>query len=148
MDRTTRIAVIGAGLGGLTVAAYLQRAGFPVTVYEQTASFARIGAGIVMGANAVKPLAGLGLGPGLVAAGIKPDTFLSRAWDTGETLYELVLDPASEQRFGGPFLNIHRADLHDLLQSALKPGTIRFDHRLAGLDETAHAIRPRFENGA
>ncbi|MEA2736761.1 MAG: 6-hydroxynicotinate 3-monooxygenase, partial [Acetobacteraceae bacterium] len=47
MDRTTRIAVIGAGLGGLTVAAYLQRAGFPVTVYEQTASFARIGAGIV-----------------------------------------------------------------------------------------------------
>ena len=41
-----RVAVIGAGLGGLTVAGFLQRAGFPVTVYEQAPSFSRIGAGI------------------------------------------------------------------------------------------------------
>lgn len=148
MSSATRVAVIGAGLGGLTAAAYLQRAGFAVTVYEQTDSFSRIGAGIILGANAFRPLARIGLGPGLVAAGIKPDTFLSRAWDTGETLYELVLDTASEQRFGGPFLNIHRADLHDLLQSAVNPGSIVFDHRLAGLRETADAVRLHFENGA
>ena len=147
MTDKPRIAVIGAGLGGLTAAAYLQRAGFPVTVYEQTASFARIGAGIVMGANAVRPLANIGLGPGLVANGIKPASFLSRAWDTGETLYELILDPASEQHFGAPFLNIHRADLHDLLQTPLRPGTIAFSNRLAGLDPTANAIRLTFENG-
>ena len=35
MDRRTRIAVVGAGLGGLTVAGFLQRAGFAATVYEQ-----------------------------------------------------------------------------------------------------------------
>jgi 6-hydroxynicotinate 3-monooxygenase len=148
MNSATRVAVIGAGLGGLTAAGYLQRAGFAVTVYEQTASFARIGAGIVMGANAVRPLIRLGLGPALVAAGIKPDSFLSRAWDTGETLYELLLDPASEQRFGGPFLNVHRADLHDVLQTALHPGTIVFGHRLEGLEQTAGSVRLRFENGA
>jgi 6-hydroxynicotinate 3-monooxygenase len=148
MSHATRIAVIGAGLGGLTAAAYLQRAGFAVTVYEQTDSFARIGAGIILGANAVRPLARLGLGPGLAAAGIKPDTFLSRSWDTGETLYELALNEASEARFGGPFINIHRADLHDLLQVPLRPGTIVFGHRLAGLEDTASAIRLRFENGA
>jgi 6-hydroxynicotinate 3-monooxygenase len=148
MNSATRVAVIGAGLGGLTAAGYLQRAGFAVTVYEQTASFARIGAGIVMGANAVRPLIRLGLGPALVAAGIKPDSFLSRAWDTGETLYELLLDPASEQRFGGPFLNVHRADLHDVLQTALHPGTIVFAHRLEGLEQTAGSVRLRFENGA
>jgi 6-hydroxynicotinate 3-monooxygenase len=148
MSSATRIAVIGAGLGGLTAAAYLQRTGFVVTVYEQTDSFSRIGAGIILGANAFRPLARLGLGPGLIAAGITPDRFLSRAWDTGETLYELVLDAASEQRFGGPFLNIHRADLHDLLQSAVSPGSIMFNHRLAGLEETADSVRLRFENGA
>jgi 6-hydroxynicotinate 3-monooxygenase len=147
MSSATRIAVIGAGLGGLTAAAYLQRAGFAVTVYEQTDSFSRIGAGIILGANAFRPLARIGLGPGLVAAGIQPDRFLSRAWDTGETMYELVLDAASEQRFGGPFLNIHRADLHDVLQSAVRPGSIVFDHRLAGLEETADAVRLHFENG-
>jgi 6-hydroxynicotinate 3-monooxygenase len=147
MNSAARVAVIGAGLGGLTAAGYLQRAGFSVTVYEQTASFARIGAGIVMGANAVRPLMHLGLGPALLAGGIKPDSFLSRSWDTGETLYELVLDRASEQRFGGPFLNVHRADLHDVLQTALCPGTIVFGHLLAGLEETADAVRLRFENG-
>jgi 6-hydroxynicotinate 3-monooxygenase len=147
MNSAVRIAVIGAGLGGLTAAGYLQRAGFAVTVFEQTASFARIGAGIVMGANAVCPLLHLGLGAALLAAAIKPDSFLSRSWDTGETLYELVLDPASEQRFGGPFLNVHRADLHDVLQTALRPGTIVFGHRLVGLEETANAVRLAFDNG-
>ena len=147
MSSATRIAVIGAGLGGLTAAAYLQRAGFAVTVYEQTDSFSRIGAGIILGANAFRPLAQLGLGPGLIAAGITPDRFLSRAWDTGETVYELVLDAASEQRFNGPFLNIHRADLHDVLQSAVRPGSIVFNHRLAGLRQTADAVQLHFENG-
>jgi 6-hydroxynicotinate 3-monooxygenase len=148
MDRATRVAVIGAGLGGLTAAAYLQRAGFAVTVYEQTDSFARIGAGIILGANAIRPLVRLGLRQGLAQAGIKPDTFLSRAWDTGETLYELVLDAALEQRFNGPFINVHRADLHDLLQSPLQSGSIVFDHRLAGLAETAGSVHLHFENGA
>jgi 6-hydroxynicotinate 3-monooxygenase len=148
MDRATRVAVIGAGLGGLTVAAYLQRAGFAVTVYEQTDSFERIGAGIILGANAVAPLARLGLLPGLIAAGIRPDAFVSRAWDTGATTYELVLDAAAEARFGGPLLNIHRADLHVVLQSALRPGSIVFGHRLVGLDETSHTVKLRFDNAA
>src|SRR5688572_5281910 len=46
MRRSTRIAVIGAGLGGMTVAGLLQRRGFPVKVYEQAPAFSRIGAGI------------------------------------------------------------------------------------------------------
>jgi len=148
MRGATRVAVVGAGLGGLTVAAFLQRANFAVTVYEQTDSFERIGAGIILGANAIAPLVRLGLLPGLIAAGIRPDAFVSRTWDTGETTYELVLDAAAEARFGGPLLNIHRADLHIVLCSALRPGSIVFGHRLVGLDETPHVIRLRFGNGA
>ncbi len=148
MDGGVRVAVVGAGLGGLTVAAYLQRENFAVSLYEQTDSFERIGAGIILGANAVAPLARLGLLPGLIAAGIRPDAFVSRTWDTGETTFELVLDAATEARFGGPLLNIHRADLHAVLQTALRPGSIVFGHRLAGLEETSQAIRLRFDNGA
>ena len=80
-----RVAVIGAGLGGLTVAAYLHRAEFVVTVHEQTESFERIGAGIILGTYAVAPLARLSLLPGLIAAGSRPDAFVSRAWDTRMT---------------------------------------------------------------
>ena len=49
-----RIGVIGAGLGGLGVGGFLQRAGFDVKIYEQAPTFSRIGAGIILSANAMK----------------------------------------------------------------------------------------------
>lgn len=147
MDRQTRIAVVGAGLAGLTVAGLLQRAGFPVVVYEQAPNFSRIGAGIILGANVAKVLRRLDLEKDLVETGICPDAFVSRAWDTGDTLYELPFDAACNARFGGPFVNIHRADLHRILQNPLKPETIRFGHKLAGIDNASGAITLSFDNG-
>ena len=61
MDRKTRIAVVGAGLGGMTVAGFLQREGFAVTIYEQAPAFSRIGAGIILSANVTKVLRRLGI---------------------------------------------------------------------------------------
>lgn len=149
MDRTTRIAIMGAGLAGLTVAGLLQRAGFAVTVYEQTASFSRIGAGIILGANVAKVLRGLDLLPAFRSTGIRPSAFISRDWSSGETLYELAFDDACEARFGGPFVNIHRADLHRLLQQPLQPGTIKFAHKISDITEMPHGgLRLVFENGA
>src|SRR4249920_562042 len=131
MDRKTRIAVVGAGLGGMTVAGFLQREGFAATIYEQAPAFSRIGAGIILSANVMKVLRRLGLERRLLETGISPDAFVSRAWDTGETLYELKLDAASEQHFGGPYINVHRGDLHAVLETAVRPGSIAFGHCLA-----------------
>lgn len=147
MNREMRIAVVGAGLGGLTAAGFLQRAGFAVTVYEQAPSFSRIGAGIILSANVMKVLRRLGIERSLVETGIKPHAYISRAWDTGETLYEIVFDAASEEHFGGPYLNVHRGDLHRVLERVISPATIAFDHRLVGLDETSDAVHLTFENG-
>jgi 6-hydroxynicotinate 3-monooxygenase len=147
MSARKRIAIIGAGLGGLTAAGFLQRAGFSVKVYEQAPSFSRIGAGIILSANVMKVLRRLGIEGRLIEVGIKPNCYISRAWDTGETLYEITFDGASEARFGGPYLNIHRGDLHAVLEQVVRPATILFDHRLAGLDETANAVRLTFANG-
>ncbi|MET0219484.1 MAG: FAD-dependent monooxygenase [Tardiphaga sp.] len=147
MDRGTRIAVLGAGLAGLTVAGLLQRAGFSVAVYEQSSNFSRIGAGIILGANVSKILRRLDLEQGFTTTGIRPDAFLSRAWATGEQLYRLDFDADCEARFGGPFVNIHRADLHQLLQRPLAPDTIRYGHKLAGIDEQANGLTLHFDNG-
>jgi len=148
MQRDTRIAVIGAGLGGLAVAGLLQGQGFgAVTLHEQAPHFARIGAGIILSANGMKVLRQLGMEAALLATGIRPQAFLSRDWVSGETLYELRLDAASEARFGAAFLNIHRADLLQILRAALAPGTLRFGHQLAGIEPAGGGTRLGFANG-
>src|SRR6202045_2024651 len=97
MQRTTRIAVIGAGLGGATVAAFLQREGFEVRLYEQAKGFERIGAGIHVSANVMKVLRHLGAEARLSQIGIHPDKFTSRKWDTGDVLFELPLGDTGER---------------------------------------------------
>src|SRR3981081_1709252 len=124
MDRKTRIAVVGAGLGGMTAAGFLQRAGFPVTVYEQAPAFSRIGAGIILSANVMKVLRRLGLEQMVVDIGIKADCYISRAWDTGEIMYKIEFDAESEARFGGPYANIQRGDLHAGLAQGATPRCI------------------------
>jgi len=147
MNQKKRIAVVGAGLGGLTAAGFLQRSGFAVKVYEQAPTFSRIGAGIILSANVTKVLRRLGIEAALLAAGIKPHCYISRAWDSGETIYEIWFDTASEQHFGGPYLNIHRGDLHAVLEQGVAPGTIAFNHRLVGLEPAGDAVRLAFEGG-
>ena len=55
------IAIVGAGIGGLALAAFLHRAGARVEVYEQAKAFQRVGAGIQMSPNAIRVLRALGL---------------------------------------------------------------------------------------
>ena len=148
MKQKKRVAVVGAGLGGLTAAGFLQQAGFSVKVYEQAPTFSRIGAGIILSANVSKVLRRLGIESALVEAGIKSQIYISRAWDSGETMYQIVFDAESERRFGGPYVHIHRGDLHTVLERAVTAGTIAFNHRLVDLQESCGAIRLIFENGA
>lgn len=148
MDRSTRIAVVGAGLGGMTAAGFLQRAGFNVRVYEQAPAFSRIGAGIILSANVSKVLRRLGIEDLILAHGIKARSYVSRAWDTGATMYEIHFDAESEARFGGPYLNIHRGDLHAVLERGVGPGSIAFDHQVLAVEEAATALRLVFRNGA
>ena len=148
MNRKSRIAVIGAGLGGLTAAGFLQRAGFAVKVYEQAPAFSRIGAGIILSANVTKVLRRLGLEDGLIAAGIKSQSYVSRAWDTGEVMAEFVFDAAAERHYGGPYVHIHRGDLHAVLERGVTPGTIAFNHQLVDLQEDGGSMHLAFANGA
>lgn len=147
MRRDTRIAVIGAGLGGMTVAGLLQRAGFTVKVYEQAAAFSRIGAGIHLSPNVMMVMRRLGIEQALMDIGLHPDAFVSRKWDTGEVLFELPFNPASEAHFGAAYINVHRGDLHAVLESALTHGTIAFGHRLTALEEREEGVRLTFANG-
>src|SRR5436853_7470975 len=127
-----RIAVIGAGTGGLTAALSLRQAGFEVDVYEQSPALTHIGGGINMGPNAARVLMRLGLGDGLLREGVRPIGTHQRRWDDGRTLQRAPLNPQCEELYGAPHITIHRADLLNVISSALPPERIHLGHRLTG----------------
>lgn len=91
MPAGQRVAIVGAGIGGLALAGALSARGMAVRVYEQANRFARVGAGITLSANAVRVLRELGLEPALRARGFIPTDFVHRAAATGETTNKVPL---------------------------------------------------------
>jgi salicylate hydroxylase/6-hydroxynicotinate 3-monooxygenase len=144
MKNKLSIAVVGAGRGGLAVAATLRRVGFNVEVYEQASRFARIGAGIQMMPNSMKVLRGIGVEDRLKSVAFPPYSHLNRDAYSGELMREL---PMPEGLYGAPYLCMHRADLHDALASAVPAGSIHLNKKLVGLEQAGGTVTLHFEDG-
>lgn len=143
--KSLSIAVIGAGMGGLAVAATLRRVGFEVQIYEQAARFGRIGAGIQMMPNSMKVLRGIGIEDRLRQVAFAPFSHLNRIGDTGEITREL---PMPESLYGAPYLCMHRAELHSALASAVPGDIIHLGKKLTGLDQSGGQVTISFEDGS
>jgi 6-hydroxynicotinate 3-monooxygenase len=89
----------------------------------------------------------LGIEKTLSDIGLHPDAFVSRQWDTGEILFELPFDPGSEAHYGAAYINVHRGDLHAVLESALEHGTVAFGKKLQAIDTSGGAICLDFDDG-
>lgn len=142
-SRKLSVAVVGAGMGGLAVAATLRRVGIDVAVYEQASRFGRIGAGIQMMPNSMKVLRGIGVEDRLRQVAFAPYSHLNRIGDTGEITREL---PMPEDLYGAPYLCMHRADLHDALASAVPGEIIHLGKKLIGLDQVGGRVTLRFDD--
>jgi salicylate hydroxylase len=145
---TLRLGIVGAGLGGLVAAIAARRAGFEATVYEQAPALGEIGAGIQVGPNAVKVLRALGLEDGLRSFGAMPEHHVGRSWRSGRVLFKSATRIACLERFGAPFYQVQRSDLHAHLRSALPPDAIRLGKRCVGVDEDAAGVALRFADGS
>src|SRR5262245_13188438 len=142
---TLSVAVVGAGMGGLSVAATMRHVGFDVRVYEQAPRFARVGAGIQMMPNSMKVLRQIGIEQRLRAVSFAPHSHLNRVWDTGEVTREL---PMPESLYGAPYLCMHRADLHEALLSVLPAGIVHLGCKLTALDQAAGKVTLIFADGS
>jgi 2-polyprenyl-6-methoxyphenol hydroxylase-like FAD-dependent oxidoreductase len=145
MSKPLSLAIVGAGIGGLAVAATLRRLGMEARIYEQAPRFARIGAGIQMMPNSMQVLRQIGVDERLRRTSFAPYSHLNRIGDTGEITREL---PMPESLYGAPYLCMHRADLHEALLSVLPPEIIRLDCRLVGLEQAADAVTLTFADGS
>ncbi len=146
--RKLSVAIVGAGIGGLTAASALLRFGIEVRIYEQAGRFARIGAGIQQTPNAIKVLRTLGLEQQLRRIAFRPLTSLNREWDTGALTNEYPLGDEIERRFGAPHLLLHRGDLHDLLAAVVPSEFIQLNHKLVGVEQNRIGVTLFFANGA
>jgi 2-polyprenyl-6-methoxyphenol hydroxylase-like FAD-dependent oxidoreductase len=144
MTKKLSIAVVGAGMGGLAVAATLRRVGIDVNVYEQAARFGRIGAGIQMMPNSMKVLRGIGIEQRLRDIAFAPFSHLNRVGDSGKIMREL---PMPESLYGAPYLCMHRADLHDALLSAVPAEIVHLGKKLVGLEQQGGRVTLAFVDG-
>src|ERR1700751_58191 len=138
------VAIVGAGIGGLTAASTLRRIGIDVQIYEQAVRFARVGAGIQMMPNSMKVLRKIGVEERMRRTAFQPYSHLNREWDTGKVMREL---PMPESLFGAPYLCMHRADLHGALVSVLPREIIQLDKKVVGLEPGRQQVTLAFADG-
>ncbi|ANS67691.1 salicylate 1-monooxygenase [Streptomyces lincolnensis] len=146
-DHEPRIAVIGAGISGLVLAAALHQQGIRTAVFEQAGQLFPTGAGIQLSPNAVRLLHRLGLEARLRQHAVRPRAIRMTNWDDGHPLATTPLAGPCEERYGAPYLTVHRADLHAALLEQLPMGTLRLGARCLALDEREDGVRLEFADG-
>jgi len=112
MARTEPILISGVGIGGLITAYCLAHHGFPVRLFEQSAEFKEVGAGIQLGPNIFRALEKVGLKDAVLADAHVPPAQEMRDALTGKLITRIPLGDEFKARFGQPYAVTHRADIH------------------------------------
>ena len=143
----TRVAIIGAGIGGLTAANALSLAGVEAAVYEAAAELREIGAGVALHPNAMKVLRAIGLEDGVRAVAGQAQRRVLRNWKTGR-----VIGSTSRRQqaasFGIEGATAHRADLLDVLAGALPAGMVTLGRRCTQVRTDGEVAAARFADGS
>ncbi|GAB3041994.1 flavin-dependent oxidoreductase [Parafrigoribacterium mesophilum] len=143
------VAIVGAGIGGLTLALELHDAGIPCRVYEAVPRLAPLGVGINVLPHASAQLGRLGLLDELakLAVTTRESVFFNRF---GQLIYA---EPCG--RYAGyatPQFSIHRGDLQKVLADAvlerLGPDAIALGHRITGFEQDDTGVNLAFESDA
>lgn len=138
------ISIIGAGIGGLTLALFLKQKGCNVHLYESAEAIKPVGAGIVMANNAMQIYKHLGIHKKIEAAGNR----ISKMYITNGKYQELsafeLID--FEQKYGVSNIAIHRADLQHILADAFGYENIHLSKRLSNITQN-NDIKLMFTDG-
>ncbi len=142
-----RIAIIGGGIGGLTLGLYFERAGIDCTIHELVPVVKPLGVGINLQPHAFRLLAELGLADALAARGVEPREFCFYNRH-GQFIYA---EPCGRHAgYAWPHFSIHRGDLHEVLYEAaskrLGTAHVITDRRLVGLDPGPDHVRLRLQS--
>jgi 2-polyprenyl-6-methoxyphenol hydroxylase-like FAD-dependent oxidoreductase len=136
-----KLIIAGGGIGGLTAALALHRAGFDVAVYERARAFTEVGAGMSLWPNATRVLRSLGVLDEVLARG-EPVTQFNLHRSNGNLISAIAMTG-----FSTPALCIHRADLHQVLRSQVPEDCLKSGFFAESFTQESEGIIVRFSGG-
>ncbi len=145
MKTMKKVTIIGGGIAGLTTAIALEKIGIKTTIFEAAPEIKAVGAGIGLGANAIKAFQYLGIADEILKAGRLLEAF---------TVYDQAGKPithtdskAVSAKYGADNFTIHRAVLHEILLSKIDPYSIETNQKAVDIEQKEDSIIIKFQSG-
>jgi salicylate hydroxylase len=146
-QRSLKVAVIGAGIGGLAAAGALQRRGMDVDVYETAPALGEVGAGLQLGPNAVKVLTALGFRDVLDKRAFEPTTRITLNWNDATVRNHDPIKQDYPAKFGAPYKTMYRPDLHRMLLDRLGEEHVHLGKTCIGAETRGDVAVAHFGDG-
>lgn len=140
------VIIVGAGIGGLTLAHALLKQGQSVRILERASALENVGAGIQIPPNAVKVLRALGLEADVKARAFQPEAIEARMGQTGRHIFNIPLAEYAKNRWGAPYLHIHRAAYIFALANNLPDETLKLNSNVISYENIAKGVCVYLEN--
>lgn len=126
------ISIIGAGIGGLTLANILKQQGISCVLYESAPEIKPVGSGIMMAVNAMQVFDTLGLKEKIEQAGNKIHGI--SVTDKNFRMISKTDVLGLESKYRSCNVAIHRADLQRILAESFGFENIRLNHSLQSIE--------------
>ncbi len=142
------VLIIGAGIGGLTLAHALIARDVDVRILESAAELKAVGAGIQIPPNAMKVLRALGLDQAVMTHAFQPKAIEARMGESGRAVFDIPLAEQAISRWGAPYFHIHRADYIDALRDTLPENVLQLGARVKSYAQDKDGVQVTLTHGA
>jgi len=145
-----KVIIVGGGIGGLTAALAFQTFGWTVEVLERASEVSEAGAGIQISPNGMKVFRALGIEYEIAERGFLPEALEMRFGRSGRQIFQIEARRAIYERWGAPYLHLHRADLLDVLIAQVRRrqrDTIRLNAVCSGYENGKNGVSAKLETG-
>ena len=116
---TDRIAIVGAGMAGLTAALAFARKGIACDIYEQAPALTEVGAGLQISPNASRILDALGVLEKIETVWTEPERINLLSGTSLRAISHVPAGSFARARWGAPYGVLHRSTLQNALLEAV-----------------------------